>query len=393
MPGETFAITTIVPARNCAAQLQACLQALRATAGVDHEIIVVDDASTDDTAEVALRHGARVRRLERQSGPAMARNRGAAEARGQYLLFVDADVCVQPDTMFRLAATFRDQPTVAAVFGSYDQEPHSRNFVSQYRNLLHHFVHQESRTEATTFWAGCGAIKRQVFLEMGGFDTVYQRPCIEDIELGARLCRSGHRIVLNKEIQVTHLKRWTLWNLIRTDLWDRAVPWTEHILRERQVPNDLNLTLIHRLSTLSAAALGIWIVAAIWNWPWLAVLLLCLAAALAGADRWTESRPVPAGAQFLLFIAAAAAAGLVAFQFRYWTIIPVAALGALWWLNRRMYRSFAHLKGLGFATAIMPLHVLYYWYCTLGLCIGIGRVLGSRFVAIDRPATVQRIGP
>src|SRR5262245_32579216 len=105
MSSATLAISTIIPARNCAAQLQECLEALQATEGIDHEIIVVDDASTDDTPNVALRRGVRVHQLDVQSGPAAARNRGASEARGEYLVFVDADVCVQPRTMRQFAKT------------------------------------------------------------------------------------------------------------------------------------------------------------------------------------------------------------------------------------------------------------------------------------------------
>ena len=57
--------------------------------------------------------------------------------------------------------------------------------VSQYRNLLHHFVHQHGHAEASTFWAGCGAIRRAAFDAVGGFDAArFPRPSIEDIELG-----------------------------------------------------------------------------------------------------------------------------------------------------------------------------------------------------------------
>src|SRR5262249_42843663 len=128
--------------------------------------------------------------------------------------------------------------------------------LSQYKNLFHRFFHQEGAYEASTFWSGCGAIKRSVFLEMGGFDTAaYERPCIEDIELGARLLRAGHRIVVRKEVEATHLKRWTLAGILRSDVWDRAVPWTELALREGHLPNDLNVTVLQRLSALLAVAL------------------------------------------------------------------------------------------------------------------------------------------
>src|SRR5262245_59310516 len=108
---------------------------------------------------------------------------------------------------------------------------------------------------ASTFWSGCGAIKRSVFLKSGGFDTRYDRPCIEDIELGARLYKAGHRIIINKGIQVTHLKRWNLWSMLKADVLDRGIPWTELILRERSLPNELNLKISQRLS--AALAYGI----------------------------------------------------------------------------------------------------------------------------------------
>ncbi len=79
---------------------------------------------------------------------------------------------------------------VSAVFGSYDDEPAERNFLSQYKNLLHHFVHQEGATDAGTFWAGCGAIRKDMFASVNGFNSEkYPYPSIEDIELGIRLKR------------------------------------------------------------------------------------------------------------------------------------------------------------------------------------------------------------
>ena len=83
--------------------------------------------------------------------------------------------------------------------------------VSQYRNLLHHFVHQEGNPEASTFWAGCGAVRRAAFDAVAGYDEArFRRPSIEDIELGYRLRRAGYRIRLDRDLQCTHLKRWRL---------------------------------------------------------------------------------------------------------------------------------------------------------------------------------------
>ena len=121
----------------------------------------MDDASTDATALIAAEFADAVVRLpDRPRGPAYARNRGVEVARGDIVVFVDADVCVHTDTLRRFTAVFANEPDVSAVFGAYDTQPEAPQLVSQYRNLLHHFVHSQSAGEAETFWAGCGAIRR-----------------------------------------------------------------------------------------------------------------------------------------------------------------------------------------------------------------------------------------
>jgi hypothetical protein len=192
--------------------------------------------------------------MPRRSGPASARNFGVRHSRGGIVLFIDADVVVRPDTIARVAAQFETNPGLAAVFGSYDDDPSAKNFLSQYKNLFHHYVHQTGEGEIRTFWSGCGAIRRSSFLALGGFDPTYTRPSIEDIELGYRLRAAGAPIRLAKHIQVTHLKRWTFWDIVRTDLRDRALPWTALIARTRCLPDDLNLDWASRASALSVYA-------------------------------------------------------------------------------------------------------------------------------------------
>src|SRR5262249_35106625 len=183
-------------------------------------------------------------------GPAYARNRGAEKAAGEVLFFVDADVCVRPDTVERVAQTFQNHPDIDAMIGSYDDSPGAQNFMSQYKNLFHHFVHQTSSIQASTFWGGCGAIKKAVFEEMNGFDETYGRSSIEDIELGYRLKAANHPILLNKDIQVKHMKRWTLRKVIKSDIFDRGLPWTRLLLQDRRLPNDLNLKISQRVSVV-----------------------------------------------------------------------------------------------------------------------------------------------
>src|SRR3989442_11807346 len=180
-PQSEIGISIIVPVHNNPRDLRLCLGALRAAITPDSEIIVVDDGSTDDTASVATGMGLQVVTLAQNSGPAAARNEGAGRARGAILFFVDADVMIAPGAIERVRRFFADHPEHAAVFGSYDARPGCGSMVSRYRNLLHHFVHQRGNPDASTFWAGCGAIRRSVFHEVGGFDAGrFRRPSIED---------------------------------------------------------------------------------------------------------------------------------------------------------------------------------------------------------------------
>ena len=100
--------------------------------------------------------------LEERRGPAAARNAGARIARGNVLMFVDADVLLPGDAVARVVAALAGPPRCDAVIGSYDDAPEAPNFLSQYKNLAHHFVHQTSHEDACTFWSACGAVRREV---------------------------------------------------------------------------------------------------------------------------------------------------------------------------------------------------------------------------------------
>jgi glycosyltransferase involved in cell wall biosynthesis len=295
--------------------LEACLDSVFRTLGVPCECIVVDDGSTDDSAQIALRAGARVIAALRRGGPARARNMGAQAASGEILLFLDADVCVQEGTIARAVGALADDPSLDAVIGSYDFEPAEPNFLSQYKNLVHSFVHHHGRSEASTFWTGCGAIRRDFFLEAGGFPEHWERPSVEDIAFGAIIRRLGGRIRLDPALQVKHLKRWTLAGLLRTDIFDRAIPWTVLMLRNHAMPNDLNLRIEQRFC----------------------VALVCIAPAIATR-----------------FPALSAAA------------ISLAIL-----LNLALYRFLAGKRGWRFAIRSVPMHLLYFLYSGLAMVAGV----------------------
>jgi len=314
-------ISIIVPAYNAAESLSQCLAAVNCSTYRNFECLVVDDASWDETPDVALEKGARVVSAPERRGPASARNLAAASALGEILLFIDADVCIERDTVERIAKAFADDSELDALIGSYDDEPAEPNFVSQYKNLMHCFVHQQGKRRASTFWTGCGAIRRAAFLASGGFDERYKRPSTEDIELGARLIRTGHKIELEPTLTVKHLRHWTFLGLLETDIRDRAIPWTLLMLRERHIPNDLNVQWNQRVS-VALAYLALPMVLVYW----------------------------PATVGFLAVVLA---------------------------LNHRFYRFLGRRRGVVFAVRAVPLHWLYFIYSGAAFLAACGIALGS----------------
>lgn len=316
-------VSVIVPVYNGGDYLDRCLDALFASSYESYEIIVVDDASTDDSAEICRQKGVAVFHLPRQSGPAAARNYGAQKARGDILFFVDSDVVVERETVARLAADFMGNPRIAAVFGSYDDSPAASGVVSQFRNLLHHFVHQNSDRDAKTFWAGCGAVYKEVFWKMRGFDgSRYSRPSIEDIELGLRMRKAGYGILLDKELTVKHLKSWKWRSWLKTDIFQRAVPWSRLILESGFLPRDLNLQTSHRVSAALSGCLALM--------PFLIVADILNIFNVGGSG------------DFLLFFSVLTA--------------------ALLFLNRTFYTFLYKKRGMKFMLLAVPLHFLYYFY-------------------------------
>lgn len=285
------------------------------------ELVLAVDGATEDWRPVAAEFGARSVELARRSGPAAARNRGAEIATGPILAFVDGDVIAAPDAIARMEAVLED-PALTAVFGAYDEVPPEPGFFSQYKNLSHGYVHSTTGSRARTFWAGLGAVRAAAFRAVGGFDERFDRPCVEDIELGYRLTDAGGTIAVDPSIRGTHLKRWTLWSSVRSDIVDRGIPWTQLLLRAGATAQaDLNLTQTLRLSVI------------------VSYLLVCFA--LAGAVWPVAWLGVPAG---------------------------LAALSAL---NREYYAYFARVRGPWFAARVVLAHTLHH------LCNGVSFVAGQ----------------
>jgi glycosyltransferase involved in cell wall biosynthesis len=244
----TPVISVIIPVYNGAETIGLCLSCLYASAFPAFEIIVIDDQSTDDTAALLKTFPCKTIKCTVNAGPAAARNLGALRAEGQIFFFLDADILVEPNSLTEIAAAFSSRPEMSAMFGSYQPHSVATNFFSSFKNLVHHHTHQTSNEAATTFCGGFGAIRRETFFAMDCFDVSYR--FLEDVEFGERLNRGGHKVWLNKDLQFSHCKRYSLLSLIRSDLYGRAIPWTRFILKTGTTRNDLNTQTHHVWSVL-----------------------------------------------------------------------------------------------------------------------------------------------
>lgn len=335
---STLQASIIIPAHNAAEHLDACLRSVFASRDVGFEVIVVDDASSDATVEIARRYPCRLIALDRGIFAANARNLGARHARGEILVFIDSDELVGQQTVATFVAALRDQPGVDAIVGSLTADTPAAGFLSRFKNFQHHFTHQNAAREGSTLDSGRMAIRRRVFEQLGGFEPAFSGASIEDIALGYRMRRLGHRIRFDPSIQIVHLKTYTLAQLLRSDIMHRAIPWTILMLRERVFRNDLN-TRSSNVASVAAAALG------------------------AGS---------------LLAGAAGFAAG--------WAIAAVAAV-AIPLLNARFLIAVAGALGIGFAVRsalFLPFMYLYQ---------GVGLGLGLVAAALGRSAAAGRTAP
>lgn len=313
-------LSIIIPVYNGGEAFYQCLLSVKKFAPSEIEIIIVADGDTDGSRKLAQKFTSKIIINDQALGPAKARNLGAKIATGDLLFFLDADVSINENTIPNIQQFFAKNLDITALIGSYDDQPSATNFLSQYKNLFHHYTHQQAQEKALTFWGACGIIKRDIFEKIGGFNSSYKLPSVEDIELGYRLIEAGYKISLVKDIQVKHLKKWTIISLLKADIFQRAIPWTILLLKYGNIVNDLNLSWTNRVSILLIYGLLILTVLSFW------------------------------------------------FNFVYLFIIIIITLLII---NRKVYYFFYQKKGLIFSLNTILWHWFYYLYGGFGFMLGL----------------------
>ncbi|HEY2376719.1 MAG TPA: glycosyltransferase family A protein [Gemmatimonadaceae bacterium] len=321
-------LSVVMPVHNGGSRFPLALQALALSnlPRQSWELVVVDDASTDETATVAAQYADKLLRLRPEArGPGYARNRGFELTLGECIAFINADVMVETDTLRNGAKVLTEHPGVGAVFGSCDASPMATGILSEYRSLVQRYYHRRDAENAFTFSSACGIIRSSVFERAGGYDEWhFSRRQIEDLELGQRIRALGERIVVHTDIRAAHLREWTVRRMIATEIFDRTIPWMRLVQRQ--------LTRDRRGPHGKRAAKNVNIVVS-----WIGAI--CGILAWSGHSLW-------------LSLAALSCLGLVLVN------------------NAAQLAFFARERGFGFAAVSVPLDVLYYLVAGVGVLFG-----------------------
>ncbi len=186
MSQQPTSVTVVVPSYNDEKSLPLCLEAIKTQTYPLLEILVVDDCSTDDSARIAAAADVRVVRTPANGGAAVARNTGAACARGEVLFFVDSDVALAPDAVANAVALLAADPGIGAVCGIDDPDPLVLDSsVEDYRALQHHYWTLDSEGQMSFLWSAMFAIRASVFAEIGPFNPALRYT--EEVDYGYRL--------------------------------------------------------------------------------------------------------------------------------------------------------------------------------------------------------------
>ena len=226
-------ISIVIPVRNGARALDACLRAACFAALPDNEVVVVDDGSTDESAPIAARHPCRLVKLERRGGASAARNTGAAAARGEILFFTDADCILGAQTLPLAAAALDAAGPRAVVGGTYDTQPFDPGFFPAFQAIFINY-HETRRPDEPDYVATHAmAIRAADFRASGGFDEHFL-PILEDVEFCHRLRRAGYRLRMEPRLLVRHSFGFGLFGSLRNAA-RKVRYWARYSLRNRDL--------------------------------------------------------------------------------------------------------------------------------------------------------------
>jgi glycosyltransferase involved in cell wall biosynthesis len=261
-PGSDLAnrypISIVIPCHNVVRELKLCLEALLRNDLTNVEIVVVDDGSSDSTAQVVAEFAQSGRgssaiqylALDDKSGPAVARNKGVAQARHPFVLFLDADIVVTRQSIELIRESlelYSHRSDIAGVLGSYSEVIPWDDFLTNFKNLTICFLYKSTDTLSPFLHTPIFCIRREILESVGGFDPRFRTA--EDFCLGILLGTQGFHFVIDRTLEGVHLKRYSLAAILKED-WRRIRDLAAIKLSRNQRRFALRAHRPHRLLSL-----------------------------------------------------------------------------------------------------------------------------------------------
>ncbi len=247
-------ISVIIPNYNGALTIGKCLESVFSPGHDSFEVIVVDDCSDDNSAEIIKNFPCRLIRLNKHSGASRARNTGVQNSDGEILFFIDADCILQKDTLFQVNKAFMEyldkkdmlpsppHPPLGkgghrgvVIGGTYTRVPYDDTFFSTFQSIFVNYS-ETKKKEPDYIATHAMVIDPILFKNSGGFSEDFL-PIIEDVEFSHRLRKSGARLIINPEILVRHIFNFTLWKSLK-NAFRKSKYWTIYSLKNRDLFKD-----------------------------------------------------------------------------------------------------------------------------------------------------------
>lgn len=265
-------ITVIIPTYNASATIVRVLDAFYRQKGIkkdEFEVLVVDDCSTDNTVSLVKKYPLRFEVLNKNSGSAMARNRGVKEAKGDLIVFVDSDVILKDDVLAKIRKKFADYPSIGGLTGIYAKCAANPSPFRSYLALRKYSNWLDVKHEFVRFWpVYLGAIKKDIFLEFGGFNTKYRGADVEDFELGYRIS-DKYKILRAYDIQGYH--HFPNFGKTVRNFFKRSFQWMELFTKRKKFSSEGATTRKGGVATLAGFASLVMFISCFW-YPALFVL-------------------------------------------------------------------------------------------------------------------------
>jgi glycosyltransferase involved in cell wall biosynthesis len=203
-------LSVVIPIYNSQATIGQVLEAIfQSTPKVNLEVILIDDGSKNISKikKIKSKFPKNKLKLYRQKhlGPAIARNLGAKKARGKIIVFLDSDVIPESDCLSRIVNDFKKDNKLSALNGVYSKRPANPSFFTWYFSLFkyHQWVCSNIK-DYTGFSTKLAAIKKDVFLNLGGLDGQYRDALVEDYEFGYRLRNQKYKVLVDNQVCGAH---------------------------------------------------------------------------------------------------------------------------------------------------------------------------------------------